>query len=321
LGRTIATALFVVAALGASLGRGSTVGTAQSYPPPCGPGSIPCPPGSSDPGTTTNTPPQGSASPVATPFCDLAHCLVFAGQVGDTFVANQVEEEGDFRVTSVSGCCDRGARVDIYMESERIFLGTVFAAEDGSYQATFKVPASVTAGKHHVIADIEGCGELRREIEVLGAMSDGSAPPGGGSGGGGPGSSGDDSPATVGTTIPEGDGTTVLGTTVRNTGDGGLLPLSGGDLIGLLLWGSALALVGTVLMRIARKRGFRYTWLRIRGHEAVDRRYVLALPPPEVPFVDTSRFIPFRSRVEDSLRSPTSTTMTGWDEPRNDSLG
>lgn len=276
-----------------------------------------------DPGTGNPfNPTTGSGTTsTTTPFCDLAHCLLFTGEVGDTFVVNKVEELGDFRVAAVSGCCERGARVDVYMESERVYLGTVFAAEDGSYQGTFKLPASIKAGTHHVIADIQGCGELRRAIEVLGAAETIGSNPGGSD----PGATVPDGSSPAGVSAPDGTSpTTVLGTNFRNTADGGagILPLTGGDLLRLLLWGVVLVLLGTVLLT-ARKRGLRYVWLRARGHRPIRPSEVLALPPPEVPFIDTSRFVPYRSRVrerEASHDGASGTTMAGWDAPRNDSL-
>lgn len=282
------------------------------YPPVTGGG------GPSSPPTNGTVPSSAPSTTGTAPFCDLAHCLLFSGEVGDTFLVNTVEELGDFRVAAVSGCCERGARVDVYMESERVYLGTVFAAEDGSYQATFRLPVSIRAGVHHVIADIQGCGELRREIQVLGADAAGSNP-----GGSNPGGSVPDGSVPDGVSALEGTSpTTVLGTNFTNADGGGILPRTGGDLLRLLLWALVLVLFGTVLVVSARRRGLRYLWLRVRGHRHVRRSDVLALPPAEVPVVDTSRFMPYRSRIDDrgaSHQDSARTTMTGWDEARSDS--
>ena len=235
------------------------------------------------------------------PACDLATCLRFAGQVGAGFVTGRAQELGKLRVAAVEGCCQSFARVDVYMESERVFLGTVRATEDGSYAGEFTLPSSIKAGQHHIIADIEGCGELRGAIEVLQ------------------------------------EGATVLGTSTVNSsrsseaGGGGILPRTGGDVLRVILWALILVAFGTLLIVGAR----RFAPARVQAGRA-GRGVVAALPPPEVPFVDTSRFVPYRSapgqRIAGSGRStrtprarPAPTTQrtrttSAWDRaPKNES--
>jgi hypothetical protein len=213
-----------------------------------------------------------------------------------------VQELGALRVGAVSGCCQSFARVDVYMESERVFLGTVRANEDGSYFGVFKVPSSIKAGQHHIVADIEGCGELRAPIEVLGA------------------------------------GATVLGTSTRNTSSSsdasgsGVLPRTGNDFMRVILWALILIAAGTMLIVTTRRFA--------PAHAHVGRRRargaVAALPPPEVPFIDTSRFVPYReapgqrivgtgqaTRTPRARPAPTTgraQTTSAWDRaPKNES--
>jgi hypothetical protein len=303
------------AALIAAAGSGARV-TAQQYPPgPIG-------------GTNATPSPTPSPAPVnpnAGPFCDLAHCLRYSGEVDGAFVAGRVEERGDLRVAAIQGCCDANSRVDVYIESVRTFLGTVHAAEDGSYLGVFTLPASIGPGLHHIIANIEGCGELRGELQVLaadtgsddaggGTGGGGGGDPGGGGGsgpgGGGPGGGGGSGPGgggggSSGDGVPGGlgDGTTVLGTTVENTG-GGILPRTGGDLLRLLLWAIVLVAFGALTV-LATKRLRRRFVPAFAGGGPRGQRPIAALPPPEVPFVDTSRFVPYLSRGESERRTGT----------------
>ena len=175
-------ALCAAAVMVAAAGSGAPV-SAQGYPPaPIGTTSTPSP-----------TPSPAPLNPGSRPFCDLAHCLRYEGEVGGGFVAGKVEERGDLRVAAIQGCCEANSKVDVYVESVRTFLGTVFAAEDGSYLGVFTLPASITPGMHQIIANIEGCGEFRGALEVLAADSGGGGGPGGG-GGGGPGGGGGGGP-------------------------------------------------------------------------------------------------------------------------------
>ena len=236
---------------------------------------------------------SSSANTVDDPKCDLATCLRFAGEVGDEFVVGRVEELGDLRVAALSGCCESFAKVDVYMESERVFLGTVRASSDGSYFGQFTIPASIKAGTHHIIADIEGCGELKAAIQVL-----------------------------------DPDAVNVLGTTTRNlsgvsdVGGGGILPRTGGDIMKVLFWALVLVAFGTLLIVVTRRAAFG----RADGGALRAAGPIAALPAPDVPFVDTSRFMPYRSapgqrlNARGSRTTPSVRPRSAWDRgPRNTS--
>jgi hypothetical protein len=243
----------------------------------------------------------GSSNTDDDPACDVETCLRYAGQVGGSFVLGRVQEGGSLRVGSLQGCCQPFARIDVYIESERVFLGTVRATEDGSYFGAFKLPSSIKAGQHHVVADIEGCGELRGAVLVVA------------------------------------EGATVLGTSTSNTtrgsdaGGSGILPRTGSDFFRVILWALILIALGTLLILAAR----RFAPAHAHGGRVRVRGAVAALPPPEVPFVDTSRFVPYRSapgqrivgagpdRTPRARPTPTTQrarTTSAWDRaPKNES--
>ncbi len=241
---TTAIALFA-AAFALLVGWGAPVAVAQQYPPPT----------PTEEPETTDTPDDG-------PACDLATCLRMSGEVGDSFRSNQVEEGGDIRVVAIEGCCEANARVDVYIESVRTYLGTVTAAEDGSYRADLTLPASIEPGEHTLIADIEGCGELRRSITVLAVST----------------------------------GTSVGGISQTNDDDGGVLPRTGGGIALLVMWALALVTLGTLLVKATRRR---FSAARVGHHGAL----------VEIPRVDTSRFVPYRSRTS---RRPEERNLTEW---------
>jgi hypothetical protein len=283
----------------------------QLYPPPPIGGSGNSGTGNNNTNTNTfgSTGSQSASAADDGPACDLDTCLRFSGEVDGKFVSGRVEELGDVRVASLSGCCDALAKVDIYMETTRVYLGTVYAAEDGSYSAQFTLPSSIKAGTHTIIADIEGCGELKRTVQVLGS------------------------------------GASVLGTTVRNTAgasgtggltaSGGILPRTGRDLLLWLVWAIVLIAFGIILVVAAWRWSQRYDRFRKLGRRVERARGgVPALPPPQVPFVDTSRFVPYGSRTGSRAgrsnvgrprrTSPpvgrTGSNTTEWAaEPKNDS--
>jgi hypothetical protein len=242
------------------------------------------------------------------PSCDLAQCLRFAGEVGGRFVAARVEELGDMRVAAVAGCCEANSRIDVFIESERRFLGTVYASEDGSYFGQFTIPAAIKPGMHHIVADIEGCGEFRGALEVLAR----------GSGAG------------------DGGGTSGLGSTVRNSaaGDGGILPRTGGELFRLAMWALILIGLGTLLILGTKRLTELLAPAGVLARRSRSRHTMAALPPAEVPFVDTSRFVPYRSGLEErtierssstgatreSRRTPRAVGSAWTRPPKNESL-
>lgn len=298
--------LFVVCAAAACVGAVvSGPAFAQRYPPFSPPPDHPTPPAHPTPRSgnseffnaggsgrdgasgSTSSSRSSASSNDDEPSCSLGDCLRFAGQVGNGFVVGRVQEQGQLRVAAVQGCCESNARVDIYMESERILLGTVRANDEGSYFGQFTVPASIEPGVHHLIADIEGCGEFRAAIEVL-----------------------------------DPNGVRVLGTSTRNTSGSsdnsgsGVLPATGQDVMRILLLALLLIASGSLLIVLMRRFSPAYG-VGVRSGGAV-----AALPPPEVPFIDTSRFQPYRSapgqrltvRDEQPARRPRATSA--WDRTR-----
>ena len=293
----------------ASLGAGfAAPAFAQRYPPfPIGGGGGTTGAGTTAPSTTSGSEffnPGGSAGPNTDgaassdrssrsdgsssgsdePACDLATCLRYAGQVGGEFVNAKVQELGTLFVASFEGCCEAFARIDVFMESERVFLGTVHAKEDGSYLGRFTLPSSITPGRHNLVADIEGCGELKGAIEVVKA------------------------------------GASVLGTSTRNTsassGASGsaVLPRTGSDFLRILVWALIFIAAGTLLIVVTRRFGPSAEPAgRTRGRGAV-----AALPPPEVPVVDTSRFVPYRSAPGQGLAGGGRRNRTTQARPRTD---
>jgi len=204
---------------------------------------------------------------------DVARCLLSAGRIGDAFVPSKVEEGGVLRVGGYSGCAGSRGRVDVSMESTRVLLGTVTANADGSYFGQFTVPAAIKAGAHHVVADIQGCCVLRAPILV----------------------------------VAQGSG--VLGTATsdtRSSGGGGILPKTGGEIARLVLWAMLLLALGTSLVMGARNATRRLAPANARGGPRERRGAVPLLPSPEVPFIDTSRFVPYRSTVTSSDTTRTS---------------
>jgi hypothetical protein len=242
-------------------GGGGTTGAGTTAPSTTSGSEFFNPGGSAGPNRDGSSSSDSSSSGSDEPACDLATCLRYAGQVRGEFVNAKVQERGTLFVASFEGCCEAFARVDVFMESERVFLGTVHAKEDGSYLGSFTLPSSIKAGRHNVVADIEGCGELKGAIEVVDA------------------------------------GVSVLGTSTRNTSGSSdasgsaVLPRTGSDFLRILVWALIFIAAGTLLIVVTRR--FRPEAVpagRTRGRGAV-----AALPPPEVPFVDTSRFVPYRS--------------------------
>lgn len=198
-------------------------------------------------------------------------------------------------------CAAPNGTVRVTINSDPVVMPSFQALEDGSFSHDYCLPSSVTPGNHTVVVDIDG-----RENEISRPLTVGP----------------NDAAACDGTRAAEtsGGGTTVLGTSERNPGaGGGILPRTGGDLLRLLLYALVLVLFGSTLVLAARRRGLRFADLALfRSQRA---RAIAALPPPEVPFVDTSRFVPYRSKVSGARgsrpRAP-DTTMGAWPPPASE---
>lgn len=232
---------------------------AQNYPPPT-PTFRPGPP----------SPRPGPPSPRPTGRPSDASCLVVSGQTPDGVRANRAQYQGELFLQGRAGCAAPHGDVSFTVESDPVVLGSTQAFEDGSYRATFTLPAAVQPGDHTVIADVEGRGEVRQPLVVIDAS------------------------------------TRVGGVSQANEGSGGLLPRTGAGIAVLVLWAVAMLGLGTALVLAARRR---FALAGAPGRA----RTVLALPAPEVPRIDTSRFVPYRSRTPGvDVRSERG-TLTEWD--------
>jgi hypothetical protein len=193
-------------------------------------------------------------------------CLVVEGDDDGTFTVGAADYRSDISIEGSAGCADPFGDISATVFSEPVRMGTFTALEDGSFHRVFCLPAVIEPGDHEVRVSIEGRGELIRDLRVE-----------------------DDSGEPCG----PGDGTVVAGTTQTNTGAGsGALPRSGAGILILVMWALVLVGLGTVLVASAWR--YRARLVPIRALRT-NRR--LGNADPEVPFVDTSRFTPYRSRV------------------------
>jgi hypothetical protein len=243
--------------------------------------------GSSGSGSGSGGSSAGSNISDAGPTCSLSRSILYAGQVGGRYQVARAQELGAIKVGGVKGCFVDGSRVDVYVESTRRFLGTVHAAEDGSFLGDYKLPSSIKAGSHHIVVAVEKRGEFRGPLLVL---------PRGATGAG----------------DGAGTGASVLGSSVRNTsgGGGGILPRTGADLFRLVMWALILIGLGTLLVLATMRVSEKLAPARTSSRRTRSRRAVAALPPPEVPFVDTSRFVPYRPGTQRSASTRLATRTT-----------
>ncbi len=103
--------------------------------------------------------------------------------------------------------------------------------------------------------------------------------------------------------------TDVLSSQVTNPGSGsggtaGILPRTGAGIALLLRWAMILIALGTLLSLAGWQCGQRFEPVRAFGARVRRKRGSVALlPATQVPFVDTSRFQPYRSRYTDSVQA------------------
>ena len=224
---------------------------AQEYPPP--------------------TPTDGSTAEVEV-------CVGVEGEVDDEFVAGQAEEQGDVRVFGSAGSTGSLDTVNVYAEPGRVLLGSTQSNEDGSFFATFTLPASLEPGSYQVVTDSETCSESA-VLSVLSVAGAG------------------------------GDGTDVLGASQSNSGDGtnvlgsaterGNLPTTGSNILDLVLLALALIAAGTVIRWLVKRRQSEGGVIGFSGKAWSPP----ALPPPAVPLIDTSDFVVFSPKRSAAIRS------------------
>jgi len=214
-------------------------------------------------------------------------CLVVEGEDDGTFTTGVADARSNLSVEGTSGCADPFGDISTTIFSDPVRMDTFSALEDGSFHEVFCLPASIEPGDHEVQVSIEGRGVLTRDLLVQ---------------------EGD------GGTCGAGDGTVVAGVTQTNPGGSGTLPRTGAGILLLLMWALVLVGLGTVLVASAWRYRARLVPLamlnrrrRAGGHE--------------VPFVDTSRFTPYRTSdraARRGARRPRG-TRTKWDAaPKNE---
>jgi LPXTG-motif cell wall-anchored protein len=209
-----------------------------------------------------------------------ANCADLNGEQGTSGGRFVLEFLGSFSVSGGPGCgSGTGGHVD--GQSHRFtFAGSNFAVNaDGSFGSpTLTLPSHMGPGPHRLFTVFNDGSEVVLPILVVGANET--------TGGG----------DTNNDTTGGGGGLASAANRTNGGGGGGLLPKTGGNILMLVLWAIALIAAGTALVLAARKRGFGWQPLRIAGR-ARERDIVRALPAPEIPFLDTTGFVPIRPGV------------------------
>jgi hypothetical protein len=191
------------------------------------------------------------------------------GLVDGEFEEGVVEQSLTIRLIGAEGCGDSNAEVEFNVESVRTFIGRTFTAEDGSYRAEIDLPAAILPGDHMVFAAIEGrAGEEDAPLEVLGAdvLGEDEDNDGGGSGNQG------------------------------QASGGGVLPRTGAGILLLILWAIVLIGGGTLLARAAWKYRMRFAPVAAM-HRRNQQREMDSIQGPDLPVLDTSRFVPQRTQA------------------------
>lgn len=208
--------------------------------------------------------------PSTTPTPPADECVVVRGTVDDVLIQNVSDQRDFIEVEGRADCTVPGTTIEVIIESSPILLGTTTARGNGSFFGRFCLPSEVGAGDHTVSVGLPRRGVVERPLEVTtddaGECSVDAVFVGGTS--------------VLGTT--ETPGTSVLGAT------DGVLPNTGLDILLLILWALALIAVGST--------GAFAAWRRVQtSGVSFARDGAVALPPPEIPRIDTSGFVPFRS--------------------------
>lgn len=189
---------------------------------------------------------------------------------------------GAIRVQGEAGCVTPGSTVEVWAQSHLILIHPGFLANaDGSYRSpVITLPLHLDVGLHNIIPTFVADNQrFFCPIRIFGGGGGGGLvdPTGGG--------------AVANPTRGGGGGG--LGNT--NGGGGGILPKTGAGLLMLVLWAIALIAVGTALALAARRRIARLQPVRLVGSRWRSRSNgPAALPPPDVPFMDTTGFVPTR---------------------------
>lgn len=200
--------------------------------------------------------------PPAAGSAEVETCIAIEGEVGNGFVAGRAEEQGEVHVSGTEGAAGDEEDVDIFAEPGHVPLGSVPPLEDGSFSGILTLPSSLEPGSYEIATDVAGCTETAALL-VLAA-------------------SGEALTDVLGTGATNDDGTDVLGA-AQESADGNL-PVTGSDILDLVLLALILLVVGTGVRRWAKRRGKR----AVRFGVLKSRQ--LALPAPSVPHLDTRDF-------------------------------
>ncbi|HYZ91630.1 MAG TPA: LPXTG cell wall anchor domain-containing protein [Actinomycetota bacterium] len=213
-----------------------------------------------------------------------ANCASLNGGQGTQDGRVVLEAGGTFSISGGPGC-GSGTAGHIDGQSHRFtFAGSNFAVNaNGSFSSpSLTLPSHMGPGPHRLFTVFNDNSEVVLPILVVGSDTTGggnentnSSPTGGGGGG----------------------LTSAANRTSGGGGGGGLLPRTGSSILMLILWAMALIATGTALVFAARKRGFEWQPLRIRGRRPQKRDVVRALPAPDIPFIDTTGFVPTKPGV------------------------
>lgn len=188
---------------------------------------------------------------------------------------------GTFRVEGEAGCTEGGSTILVDGQSHRHSLHPGFTSNaDGSFRSPpIQLSAHMTPGPHNIIP-VFTVGNVEYFCPVLIVDAAARDNDNGGGGGGG-----------------------LNNVANRNTGaggggGGGALPKTGTGILMLIVWALALIAAGTALVFAARRGGLRVQPLRVVSARLKRRSSgtPLALPPPDVPFIDTTGFVPVRPK-------------------------
>ena len=206
---------------------------------------------------------------------------------------------GTFRVQGGPGCTEGGSEIEVDGQSHRINLHPGFAANaDGSFLSpVIRLSPHMTPGPHQIIP-VFTVGNVEFFCPIL--IVDASTTGGGGGGGA----------VTNARDTTNGGG--------GGGGGGGVLPRTGTGIIMLILWALALVGLGTALVFAARRGGLRAQPLRVVGARFRKRGdQPPALPAPDVPYIDTTGFVPVRPQrasVEPSVTEADVASAETWDD-------
>jgi hypothetical protein len=95
-------------------------------------------------------------------------CLSVSGNVRDVNGRIEVLIHGHIVLSGPANCALAHERIDAFIASNPVFLGSTTAADDGSYAISATLPDSIGAGQHSVIVDFgDGRAQLDDPVMVV----------------------------------------------------------------------------------------------------------------------------------------------------------